>query len=74
MREAIDKLGELYEMMKREQGKPSQCIIGHTICSPTITVNNPLYSFTKDTSIIKLNKERFRNIDGSMNVLDLGVF
>ena len=74
MREVIDKLEELYETMKREQGKSSQCIIGHTICSPTITVNNPPYNFTKDTSIIKLNKERFRNIDGSMNVLDLGVF
>ena len=74
MREAIDELGELYETMKREQGKPSQRIIGHTVCSPTITVNNPPYGFTKDTSIIKLNKERFRDIDGSMNVLDLGVF
>ena len=74
MREVIDKLRELYETMKREQGKPSQCIIRYTVCSPTITVNNPSYGFTKDTSIIKLNKERFRNIDGSMNVLDLGVF
>lgn len=70
---AIDELKELYETTK-EWGKPSQRVIGHIIRSPAITVDTLPHGFTKDLAIIKLDKEKFRNIDGNMNVLDLGAF
>ncbi|CAL1705516.1 unnamed protein product, partial [Somion occarium] len=72
IREAINKLEEFYDMTKKEWAKPSQQIIGHIVRSPPISVNTPPHGFTKDVAIIKLDKEKFKNVEGPMNVLDLG--
>ncbi|TFY83041.1 hypothetical protein EWM64_g973 [Hericium alpestre] len=71
-REAIDELEELYVTTKREWSKPSRRIIGHAVRSPPISVDTPPHGFAKDVVIIKLDKDRFKSVEGPMNVLDLG--
>ncbi|KAI0029942.1 hypothetical protein K488DRAFT_79884 [Vararia minispora EC-137] len=71
-RKAMDELEELYMTTKRDWSKPIQRVIGHTVRSPPISVDTPPHGFIKDFAIIKLDKDRFKSVEGPMNVLDLG--
>lgn len=66
----ISELQELYEQTK-DFGKPSQRVIGHIVWLPAIAAGTAPYGFTKDISVVKLDKARFLpNLKG--NVIDLG--
>ena len=73
-RTEVGVLEELYKTTKEEWETPNQRIIGHIVHSPPITFSTPPHPFTMDLAIIQLEKEKFSNCDGNMNVLGLGVF
>lgn len=70
---ALNKLEELFQTTTRDWAKPSQRVIAYVVRSPPITVNTDPLGFTSDFAIIKIDKDRFKNNDGHMNVLDLGL-
>jgi len=70
MRNTIEALKKFFVKMK-EREKPKDRVIGHVVWAPPISVNEPVYGYTKDVCVIKLNKKLLRNF--KKNVLDLGM-
>jgi len=66
-------LEELCNDIEKNWSKINQCIVGHIVHSPQITVNAGTKGFTEDYAIVELDNskigEAFRG-----NVLDLGEF
>jgi hypothetical protein len=62
----------LHKRVKNEWSSISQCIIGHVVCTPPITIQTPPYGFSNNSAIIKLDKKRFRTAFNG-NVMDLSV-
>ena len=71
IRTKIDVTKQYLVKVKRKGSKLKNRIIGHVVWAPPISVATPPHLFMKDFCVIKLVKDKFRNLRN--NVLSLGV-